>query len=101
MWLLVDDEKNIQCDIIVRTAHVAKIVLAGLHSELEGLYLDHDLGMDSSGLDVLKWAIQNDMLPNSVQLITMNPVGKKEMEFCLRDAGYALNYVTQIWHKKS
>ena len=88
MWLIVDDERTLGCDVIARNAHAARAVLGGLGYAFEGLCLDHDLGPGESGYDVLMWAIEADVLPPKVQLVTMNPVGRKNMMQALIAAGY-------------
>ena len=41
-----------------------------------------------TGYDVMVWAIQNKLLPNRVQLVTSNPVGRKNMRMALEQEGY-------------
>jgi len=90
MWLLIDDERNIYCDIIARTSHAGKEILRGLASVLTHLVLDHDLGpnSDESGYEVAKWAFENACMPENVQVVTMNPVGREKIVKLLESNGY-------------
>lgn len=49
---------------------------------------DHDLGEEETGYDVLVWAIEKDLLPDKVQLVTSNPVGQLNMANALRANGF-------------
>ena len=86
MWLLIDDERNLGCDVIARTAEAGKALLAA--HKWEGVCLDHDLGCDETGYHVLNWAIENGHLPSAVQLVTSNPPGRERMGLALEAAGY-------------
>lgn len=87
MWLLIDDTRDLNCDAIARTSDAAKKLL--FIGGWECVVFDHDLGLKSqTGYDVLTWAIENDLLPNRVQLCTSNPVGRKRIEQALLMAGY-------------
>lgn len=88
MWLLIDDIRDLQCDLIARTPTLGKRALAYFSGDIECLCLDHDLGAPESGYDVLKWAIEHDLLPSHVQLVTSNPVGRENMKAALINAGY-------------
>jgi len=92
LWLLIDDMRDsMGCDIVARNAKAAKELLFCLHGKLECVIFDHDLGEEESGFDVLKWALKNDMVPDQIQLVTSNPVGRQNMENILRDHGYTSN----------
>ena len=86
MWLLIDDIRDLQCEVIARTPEAGMKLLA--LGGWECVCFDHDLGQDSTGYDVLVWAIENDYLPNMVQLVTSNPVGRDNMDAALVDAGF-------------
>ena len=88
MWLIVDDERVLGCDIVVRNAAVARVVLTLMYGKIEGVCFDHDLGPGETGYDVLCWAIQGGTIPRLVQLVTANPVGRKQMQQALVQAGY-------------
>lgn len=87
MWLLVDDARD-GCDVIARTPEAAMAILGGCGHVFEGICLDHDLGGDKTGHDVLCWALDEKTLPKKVQLVTMNPVGRARMTKALIFAGY-------------
>jgi hypothetical protein len=78
MWLLIDDTRDLGCSVIARNADAAKVILKGCGRSFEAVCIDHDLGDGESGYDVLKWAIEAEVLPNHVQLVTQNPSWTKE-----------------------
>jgi len=88
MWLIIDDKRELKCDVIARTARAGIALLES--NEWECVCLDHDLGDANSmtGYDVCKWALDSKCLPFKVQLVTSNPVGRNNMANLLRDAGY-------------
>jgi len=95
-YLLIDDCRNFG-NIIARTADGGKLLLKLFNNWSISFYLDwtlgidHDLGGDETGYDILKWAIEKEYLPSKIQLVTMNPVGKQNMATLLFDAGYNSN----------
>ena len=86
MWLLIDDERNLGCDVIARTPDGARQALRGC--EFVGLCLDHDLGHVESGYDILVWALNEGHVPPRVQLVTSNPAGRDRMGAALVAAGW-------------
>ena len=86
MWLLIDDERNLNTDAIARTPQAGKKLLA--IGGWSCLCLDHDLAAEESGYDVLMWAIEYDKVPEKVQLVTSNPVGRLNMRAALEAHGY-------------
>lgn len=86
MWLLIDDVRDLNADAIARTPEAGKRLLGA--GPWSCLCLDHDLGTPESGYDVLVWALTNDCLPRRVQLVTSNPVGRRNMAAALEVAGY-------------
>ncbi len=86
--VLIDDCRNCYVDIIARTPEAGMEVLKHFVGQIECLYLDHDLGTETSGYDIAKWAMDNGYMPPKVQLVTSNPVGRKNIENVLMDAGY-------------
>jgi hypothetical protein len=87
-WLLVDDTRDLGCGVIARTAEAARTILGSMGHVFAGICLDHDLGTEETGYDVLVWAVERCILPKKVQLVTMNPVGRKRMVVALVAAGY-------------
>lgn len=98
MWLLIDDCRDLGVDVIARTPEAGKRMLA--LGGWECLCLDHDLGSTESetGYDLLKWALEWKFVPQKVQLVTSNPVGRQNMRTALEAAGYkttdGFNFVT-------
>lgn len=97
MWLIIDDKRDLNCEVVARTAEAGKWALK--NGSWECLCLDHDLGIGETGYDVLKWAIENKCLPDRVQLVTDNSVGLLNMAATLESNGFTrlgLNF-----HRKS
>jgi hypothetical protein len=88
MWLLIDDVRDLNVDIIARNAIVGKRCLVHFVGEIEHLCIDHDLGDGESGHDLIKWAVQTGALPPHVQIVSSNPVGRMNITKVLEDDGY-------------
>lgn len=88
MYLVIDDSKDFGGDIIARNASAGKVVLSALSGSITTLCIDFDLGLGENGADVLKWALENNCLPREVQVVSLNPPGRKVLENMLLDAGY-------------
>lgn len=86
MKLLIDDERTYGADIVARTYKAGLAVLRT--KEITHLYLDHDLGGNKTGYDLLKEALNYALLPNKITLVTANPVGLINMKAFLIDCGY-------------
>lgn len=87
MWLLIDDQRTLNVDVIARTSEAGKM-LAAL-SFWECICLDHDMGEgQEDGYQILKWMIKEGYLPKRIQLVTSNPVGRQNMTNLLLDFGY-------------
>ncbi len=88
MWLLIDDERDLNCDVIARTAKAGKRLLSIVCWDV--VCFDHDLGLGETGYDVLMYAIENEFLFNvkKIQLVTSNPVGRAKMETALLMDGW-------------
>ena len=109
MWLLLDDKRSLdssEIDIIARNSTAAMEILLGMGPRLTGLVLDYDLGevekvggkgrrtREITGLDVLMFAIINNCLPLTVQIITDNPVGRQRLHNALiHDAKYVIKTI--------
>ena len=109
MWMLVDDKRSLdsnEIDIIARNSMAAMEILLGMGPRLTGLVLDYDLGekekvggkgrrkREITGYDILMFAIVNEVLPLTVQIITDNPVGKKRLHNGLvNDAKYVIKTI--------
>lgn len=86
MWLLIDDERNLNTEAVARTAEAGRKLLAA--GGWDCVCFDHDLGGTESGYDVLMWGLNNGLIPKRVQLVTSNPVGRQNMRAALEAAGY-------------
>jgi len=94
MWLLVDDCRNLSCDVIARTYEAGKVLLASVN--WNGLCIDHDLGEKQTGYDLINWALENYRLPSKVQIVSANPVGRENIERTLKNRGYTLEGATWV-----
>jgi len=92
MIVVIDDAKECRwADIIVRNADAGLLVLGALQGNIEELYIDYDLGFNSSmnGLQILQNAIANEIeLPNIICIVSLNPIGRKAIENFLLNNGY-------------
>ena len=86
MWLLIDDERNLGTDAVARTPSAARKLLA--LGGWDCVCFDHDLGEKESGYDILVWGLEFGFIPDRVQLVTANPVGRKNMSDALEYNGY-------------
>ncbi len=88
MELLIDDVRDLGCDLIARNYGAGVSVL--LNISIDFLYLDHDLGPGKTGYDVLNFIFQDDIriFPKVIFLVTMNPVGRDNMKRALEANGY-------------
>jgi len=86
MWLLIDDERDLNCEVIARTPEAGRKLLA--LGGWECLCLDHDLGSGEDGYQIAKWAIESKLMPAKVQLVTSNPVGRSNIRALLEDNGW-------------
>lgn len=86
MCLLIDDERNLNADAIARTPEAGKKLLA--IGGWSCLCLDRDLAAQESGYDALMWAIECDKVPDLVQLVASNTVGRSNMRAALDANGY-------------
>lgn len=84
--LLIDDCRNLGTEAIARTPAAARYLLS--LRIWRRVYLDHDLGEGETGYDVLTWALERGLMPERVQLVTSNPVGRQNMRAALENAGY-------------
>jgi hypothetical protein len=58
--------------------------LLGDPIDIDEISLDHDLGGEHDGADVLQYLIDNDCVPEITVFHTQNPVGRAEMERMLQ-----------------
>ena len=79
MWLV----RNLNCEFIARTAGEGMQLLQQYAGQIECVCLDHDLGEKLTGYDVACWALERDLMPRHVQLVTSNPVGRKNISDAL------------------
>ncbi len=97
MNLIIDDYRELGCDIIARTPQAGKDILYSMANLFESfgkplieyLCIDHDLRQKENGYDVIKWAIAHNCLPNKVQIVSfVNSVGKQNIADILLDNNY-------------
>jgi hypothetical protein len=100
--LAIDDcRKCCGANVLCRTFNdgIMALDLMGPWNELE---LDHDLGEEKTGLDILRWLNKNpDKYPETIYIITANPVGLKNMVYELQDSGIMekVNGYERQWKK--
>lgn len=94
MWLLIDDVREMDVEAIARTPSAGKKLLAA--GGWDCLCLDHDLGCEETGHDILKWAFEHQNVPSKVILVTANPVGREAMQKVLEEKGYKTKNGTEF-----
>ena len=98
MHLAIDDKKNLPgLDRICRTDVEGKTALE--QGGITHLYMDNDLGCKLEGWEILEWGFKKGLIPNTVTLITMNPVGYQRMVLALENEGYT-GIGDDTWNKK-
>lgn len=100
MWVLIDDQRELGCDIIARNYAAGKAVLEAMHDKIACLCIDHDLGGLSTGYDLISWALEANKLPSQVQIVSSNPVGRENIERALLSGGYRKNFTMGVWIKE-
>lgn len=92
MWLMIDDMRNLNCELEARTSAEGKALLSQYAGQIECLCLDHDLGYgQEDGYMIAKWALQMGVMPPRVQIVSSNPVGRRNIGLALIGAGYITN----------
>jgi len=82
--LLIDDIRHVP--VATKVARTFQEGIDALQSQKwDILLLDHDLGEEKSGYDVMCWLEQNpDHLPGEIACVSANPVGKARIEQVIR-----------------
>lgn len=107
MHLLIDDERQGFEGIIARDADCARAILSAklpLTAVSFDYQLDHRVGY-VNGYDILKWALEESLLPDVIFLVSSSPDGRKRMGEALVKHGYRVHmdrdrcYVRNEGHK--
>ena len=87
--LLIDDVRDIKCDVIARTYEEGINALETM-GPFDILYLDHDLGGEfyldergypNTGYGVMRFLEEHPQYkPGAIKLVTSNPVGRQNMQ---------------------
>lgn len=87
--LLIDNTRDFPTHFTIRTKQAAEEFFFAISGNIlfDIIYLDFDLG-DGNGLEVLEEIFANNVQFDKIQIITMNPGGRLQLEGCLRDNGY-------------
>lgn len=87
--VLVDDLREIKADIVLRDYQSAIDRLSKMKGLVSELYMDHDLGEDKTGYDVIRYLTENDQLDaDRIIIVSSNPVGRDNIGFELVRYGY-------------
>lgn len=92
--VLIDDIRDLYADVTLRTAQEARRFFAEPRKLIQ-LYMDHDLGCvdengnEDDGYRVLSYILEQGTRPETVTLVTANPVGRDKMAALLGDYGYS------------
>lgn len=86
-YLLIDDLRDqYMVEKVARTAAAGILALKTL--PVTHLLIDHDLGEEKDGYDVINWAIEHKCLPPNVFIVSANPVGRNRIAAALNSLGY-------------
>ena len=99
MWLLIDDIRDLNVDVIARTGEAGMKMIQ--NHKWECILFDHDLGGHINGYEILTHAIEAELLYDAkIGMVTGNPVGREKMEAALENANYIKDNTTGYWEKK-
>jgi hypothetical protein len=91
--VLIDDCRDFGGNtVICRTGENGIITIMALLKAgvtIERLYMDHDLGDGINGYQVIEILAKNGLLPNFVEMVTSNPVGRERMAQVLESEGFS------------
>jgi len=87
MWLLIDDMRDLNCDVTARTAVEGRAEL--MQGGWSVLCIDNDLGPgQEEGADILAWALEQGYCPPTVQIVSSNLPAVERMRAMLKAHGY-------------
>ena len=84
--LLVDDMRS--ADVTKTCRDFRTACTSAFQEKYDVLYLDHDLGEEKTGYDFIKYCIALDITFKNVIVVSSNPVGRDNIGFALKGAGY-------------
>ena len=109
MKILVDDARDethlykndyidivTNMDVIIRTYDAAKIWF-DMNCACDHLFIDHDLGTEKNGYDLMCYIEENSWIAEKVTIVSDNPVGRRRIERLLEANGYHRRKT--IWEK--
>ena len=94
-YVLVDDLREINADVVFRTFESAIQLAEHIDWSEVTLLLDHDLGTQgaTTGYDFLVYLLDNELLPKDITIVSSNPVGVNRIIAALENHGW--------WKQKS
>ena len=89
-WAIIDDIRELNCDFIAKTGWDGIAMMREHIVEIKTLCMDHDLGDANAmnGFDVLYRLSLENLIPDHVQMVTSNPVGRMNMANFLLGKGF-------------
>lgn len=101
MYIIIDDIRDLNCDIICRTGKAGIAVLEAMQGQFDVLCIDHDLGDadEMNGYDVIKYTIDCKLLPDEVQIVSSNPVGIQNIANALKSAGFVSDLSGRVFKR--
>lgn len=101
LWL--DDERQPYAPWFKGTIHWCRTVEEAIQvlrtMPIDIVSLDHDLGQEKTGYDLVKWMEEQDVWPYCVRIHTMNPVGRENIARALTANGYCQKYINNSWYR--
>lgn len=82
--LVIDDLRTFETAEVTARDYKSGIAMLQMHGPWDALYLDHDLGEEKTGYDVMCWLEEHpEFMPKEIKFVTDNPVGRQKMEAAL------------------
>ncbi len=102
MYVIIDDIRELGCDIIARNGHAGIKILTALNGNFDVLCIDNDLSdaSEMDGIDVIKYAAKHNLLPSQVEIVSSNPVGVTNIGNVLKDNGFHPDPSNRVFKRK-
>jgi len=101
LTVLIDDNRKLQCDVIIREGNTAVATYKALAPYVKELYMDNDLGDNQvEGWRILEELNQLDLLPPRIEIVSSNTAAVSRMGRMLEAEGYVTpNQERRSWTK--
>ena len=87
-YILIDDRRNLDVDIIIRTPESALEFMDKQDVSEDVVIFDNDLGYETEGWHIMQHMFDIGNYPAEIQLVTSNPVARDRMRSMIEHTGY-------------